>query len=167
METGRINPANTGQGEAVARQSSSAAASPGQRATTASALGQPASNVMIEGSNTQIQVDFSSQTTFSEVNNRVNAMLGQIDPALIGNELLKMVITLLILDVLLGKDGDKEGLGAMLLALLAGGDPQDLSVLNYSETTSTHIQYSSGGYHAMSTQNNPDASTGSLLDTRV
>ena len=121
---------------------------------------------MIEGSHTQIQVDFSSQSTFSKVNTGVDAMLGQIDPALVGNELLKMVITLLILDVLLGKDGDKEGLGAMLLSALAGGNSQDQSVFGYSETTTTQIQSSSGGYNAMSTQNNDVASTGNLLDTR-
>lgn len=54
--------------------------------------------------------------TMNTVNSEVQSMLGAIDSQLGGDQLLKMAITLLILDVLLGKEGGTEAGGAMLMA---------------------------------------------------
>ena len=86
------------------------------------------------------------------VSSEVQTMLGGIDPAMAGNELLKMAITLMILEVLLGQDQQQQEAGDMLMAALGmSSGSSSSSTFMYSEVSTTTIEYSAGSYDAQAT----------------
>jgi len=77
---------------------------------------------------------------------------GAIDRATGGDELLKMMLTLLLLGLLLGQDPARDAMGAMVLAALAeGGATEGSSSYSCSETLSVQIAYASGSQAASGT----------------
>jgi len=125
---------------------------------------QTSPSSQVASATTNLTVSSSSSSAMTSVGNDVQAMLGAIDPALAGNELLKMAITMLILEVLLGQDSDQGG-AALMAALGSNGSSASSSSsasYMYSETTTVQVDYASEAYASQS--NGGAETTGTTLN---
>ena len=124
-----------------------------------SSVGAAGAPVSETGAQAGTAISTTSMSSSTTVSSEVESMLGGIDPALAGNEMLKMAITLLILEVLLGEDSEEKGAGALLLAALGGSNSQNSSAYFHSETT-TRVESSSYGSQTSQSESTRPSGTG-------